>query len=323
VIVWTDDALFAGPHHDLDRLALLRNAARRRHTLIVSRSPAEPWGRRTAPIFDAWLAGLPQRLQWEIKQIQERLEIVSVTSVTRGAQRVLVCDGDPGAEHVGCRLSLDDAVRALSLPLCLLVEHQLHDGAFIRRVLPPAWRARFAEWEQRGELRYENGCGISVISALVEYHCDDERARLASGLPGEIWRLLHFIVFDHDGDSADTPGPDSGDLGRTCDKVGMTGRWYRLQRRNQEHYLPMPALQKIVNERITDPADREQRLASIDGHVAKGEQRHFDPLPQLVDGAFLKRAFKDESESWSDQWFEEDGAWPEMTWLAEQIASAM
>jgi hypothetical protein len=323
VIVWTDDALFAGPHHDLERLALLRNAARRRHTLIVSKSPAEPWGRRTAPNFDAWLAGLPKRLQWEIKQIQERLEIVSVTSVTRGAQRVLVCDRDLGGAHVGCQLSLDDAVRALSLPLCLVVEHQLHDGAFIRRVLPPAWRVRFAEWERRGELRYENGCGISVISALVEYHCDDERARLAFGLPSEIWRLLHFIVFDHDGDSADIPGLDSGGLGRICNKVGMEGRWYRLRRRDQEHYLPIPALRKIVNERITDPADREQRLASIDAHAAKGERRHFDPLPQLADGAFLKRAFKDEGESWSDQWFEEDDAWPEMTRLAEQIASAM
>jgi len=82
-------------------------------------------------------------------------------------------------------------------------------------------------------------------------------------------------------------------------------------------------LQKIVNERITDRAEREQRLASIEAHAAKGEQRHFDPLPQLADGAFLKRAFKDESESWSDQWFEEDGAWPEMTRLAERISSAM
>ena len=218
VIIWTDDGLFAGSHHDLDRLALLRNAARRRHTLIISTAPSDPWGRRSAPRLDSWLAGLPRRLRSEIKLLQQRLEIVSVTAVTRGAPRVLVCAEDPGPKHPGCRLSLVEAVRALSLPLYILVEHQLHDGAFLRRVLPPAWRARFVEWEQRGELRYENGCGLSGISALVEFHSDDDVALMAFGLPSEIWRLLHFVVFDHDGIQPDTPAPASGDLGRVCDK---------------------------------------------------------------------------------------------------------
>jgi len=323
VIVWMDDALFAGPHRDLDRLALLRNAARRRHTLIVSMSPAAPWHARTAPNFDAWAAAWPDGLHTEIKLIEERLAIVSVTAVTRGAKRLLVCDRDPGAEHVGCRVSLEDAVRALSLPLYILIEHQIHDAAFIRRILPPVWRARFAEWESRGELRYENGGGLPVMSDLIKFHCNDEHAKLAFGLPAEIWQLVHFIVWDHDGDSFDTPGPGSGDLGRTCDKAGLAGHWHRLERRDQEHYLPIPALQAIVKERITDPVERERLLADIDAHAAKGDGRHFVPLPKLGEFPLFKNLFMTANLNWPDQWFEEDGAWPEMTRLAERIASAM
>lgn len=323
MIVWMDDALFADSHRDLDRLALLRNAARRRHTLIVSTSPAAPWSARTAPSFDTWAAAWPDGLRSELKLIRERLSIVSVTTLTRGAKRVLVCDRDPGPEHVGCRLSLEDAVRALSLPLHVLIEHQIHDAAFLRRILPPVWRTRFAEWERRGELRYEHGGGLSVMSALVKFHCKDESARLAFGLPAEIWRLVHFIICDHDGNRPDTPGPDSGELGRTCDAADLAGRWYRLERCKQEHYLPIPALRAIVEEQITDPNARERMTENINAHAAKGDLRHFDPLPELGNTAFLKKAFMTASGEWPDQWFEEDGAWPEMTRLAERIASAM
>lgn len=323
MIVWMDDALFVGPHRDLDRLALLRNAARRRHTLIVSTSPAEPWGTRTAPNYDAWVTAMPQGLRSEVESIAERLGIVSVTAVTRGAQRVLVCDEDPGSGHLGCRLFLQDAVRALSLPLYILVEHQIHDAAFLRRALPPVWRGRFDAWERHGELRYENGGGLSVMSALIQFHCDDDNARLAFGLPAEIWRLVHFIVWDHDGDCSYTPGPSSGELGHICKAHDMDERSHRLERRDQEHYLPIPALQKIVEDRVTDPADRQRLLESIQLHAVKGPQRHFAPLPAIGDHPFFKNEFVIANLNWPDQWFEEDGAWPEMTRLAERIASAM
>jgi len=323
VIVWMDDALFLGAHRDLDRLALLRNAARRRHTLIVSTSPAEHWDARTAPNYDVWVAAMPQGLRSELEAIAERLGIVSVTAVTRGAQRVLVCDRDPGPEHLGCRLSLDDAVRALSLPLHILVENQINDAAFLRRLLPPVWRARFDAWERRGQLRYENGGGLSVMSALIQFHCDDDYARLAFGLPAEIWRLVHFLVWDHDGDRSDTPGPGSAEVGRTCNAQGMGERSHRLERRDQEHYLPISALRAIVEYRLSDADERQRMLESIEFHAAKGPQRHFDPLPEIGSRSFFKNEFVHANLHWPDHWFEEDGAWPEMTRLAERIASVM
>ncbi len=322
MIVWVDDALFGSPGRDMDRLALLRNAARRRHTVIISTSPAADRGLREAPRFASWAAALPDRLRLELKIVMDRIDLVSVTAVTRGARRVLVCDRDPGAEHRGCRLSLDDAVRTLALPLHMLVEHKIHDAAFLRRILPPAWRTRFAQWERRGELHYENGGGLSVIAELVRFHSDDDNARLAFGAPADIWQLLHFFLCDHDGDSPTIPGPHSAALERTCEDAGLTGRWHRLERRDQEHYLPVEVLRAIIEKKITDRTNREALLEQIDQHEALEDRRHFSPLPSLGNRDLFKNAFMAEAE-WPDEWFEKDGAWPEMTRLAEQIASAM
>lgn len=322
MIIWLDDALFAGPGRALDRAALLRNAARRRHTLIISTRPDAPWGARECPAYDAWIAALPAALQAEFALLRERLAIVSVTAVTLGAERLLVCERDPGPEHKGARLSIDDAVRALSLPLHVMVEHQINDAAFLRVVMPPAWRARIERWERSGELRFVHGGGLPVMAELVSFHCNDDNCRLAFGLPAALWRLTHFVVFDHDGERPEDPGRASAELGRVCAGKGLQGRWHRLSRRDQEHYLPLAALRAMV-EKITDPGSREQLLSSLDAFGTQGEERHFLPLPQLGERELFKNAFKTAGLDWQEDWFEADGAWPEMIRLAERIASAI
>lgn len=267
---------------------------------------------------------MPERLGAEVMLLRERTHRVSVTAVTRGAARVLVCARDPGAMHEGCCLPLEDAVRAVAQPLHVLVEHQVNDAAFLRYIMPPVWRERLEAWERRGELRYENGGGLAVMTALVDFHCQDEHARLAFGLPAAVWRLVHFIVYDHDGDQYHLPGEQSRRLESSCNSAGMVDRCHRLQRRDQEHYLPVEALRQIVEERVTNPEDRAHLLADIDAHVAKDDTRHFAPLPQLGRDPFFKNKFAKQSASpWADDWFERDGAWAEMTRLAERIASAM
>ncbi|MCI5166186.1 MAG: hypothetical protein D3903_08840, partial [Candidatus Electrothrix sp. GM3_4] len=50
---------------------------------------------------------------------------------------------------------------------------------------------------------------------------------------------------------------------------------------------------------------------------------YFVKVPQLSkDNAFFKNEFTKEL-SWPVKWFDDDGAWPEMTSLAEKIAAAM
>ena len=81
MIVWVDDLLFERNAHDVDRIALLRNAAIRRHTLIVS---DDLWAARTnrkAPRFDSWKSSLSDRLRREVEELRERLDRVSGNSV--------------------------------------------------------------------------------------------------------------------------------------------------------------------------------------------------------------------------------------------------
>lgn len=104
----------------------------------------------------------------------------------------------------------------------------------------------------------------------------------------------------------------------------MDERSHRLWRRDQEHYLPTEALRVIVQSRVTNPADRSRLLADIDVHTEKKDDRHFSQLPKLGGAPLFKNEFTEPSAStWSDAWFERDGAWPEMTQLAERIASAI
>ncbi len=318
MIVWMDDALFSGTSRDVDRLALLRNAALRRHTLIVSISPDMPWGARRSPHFDAWIASLPNRLQAEVAMLRERSDRISVNAVVRGVKRVLVSATDISAEHSGCWLSLEDAVRAVAQPLHILLENQINDAAFLRRVMPPVWRKQLEAWERRGELRYEHGGGLSVMTALVGFFCQDDHARLAFGLPAELWRLVHFLIYDHDGDRAETPGEGSRLLEGACDRAGMKKHHYRLKRRNQENYLPIEAMRQIVNTRITDPEDRTRLISLIDAYELLYKARYFKEME------YFKNEFATSSASnWPDDWFEDDDVWPEMTDLAERIASAM
>lgn len=162
------------------------------------------------------------------------------------------------------------------------------------------------------------------MKALVKYYCDDQNARLAFGLPAEVWRLLHFIIYDHDGTDADSPGEHSRPLGDACQRARMEERSHRLQRKGQEHYIPTEAMKLIVNSRVTDLRERGQLLSEIEQRVSTGEQRHFSPLPASGGAHFFKNEFtRNDTSLWQDNWFEEDGVWPEMTQLAERIASAI
>jgi hypothetical protein len=319
VIIWVDDRLFEEGARDVDRLALLRGAALRRHTLIVSTDPGDARARRRSPGFDGWKNDLPDRIRTEVEALRQRLELVSGNASARGAERLLVSGDAPSANAPGCWVTMDEAVRAVVLPTYILVENAINDRAFLRCAMPPAWRERLDAWERSGLLRYENGGGVSVLQALVERHANDDYARQAFGLPSKLWRLVHVVVYDHDGNASNQPSQQSRAMERACQNAGFEGRSHRLFRRDQEHYLPREALETIVRARVTNPDERERFLREINTHMAKGELRHFEALPSL---AAFKNAFREDL-GWSDEWFQRDGAWPEMTLLAEKIAAAI
>ncbi|WP_437719073.1 hypothetical protein WMF45_23290 [Sorangium sp. So ce448] len=319
MIIWVDDRLFQEGARDVDRLALLRGAAIRRHTLIISSEPTDLRADRISPGFDSWKNGLPERLRREVEILCLRLELVSGNATARGAERLLVSGRAPLTGIYGCWVTMEEAVRAVVLPTYVLVENAINDRAFLRRAMHPAWRERLDTWERAGLLRYENGGGNSMMRVIIEFHGNNDNARQAFGLPSELWRLVHVIVYDHDGIAADYPGSESGRVERACRDAGLTDRSHRLHRRDQEHYLPREALEEIVQQRVSNDGDRDKLMMEIAAHMAKGERRHFDSLPKF---AGFKNAFN-EPLAWREEWFQRDGSWPEMTLLAEKIAAAI
>ncbi len=318
MIIWVDDRLFQEGACDVDRFALLRGAAKRRHTLLISADPRDTKATRAAPAFARWKDALPTRLQREINLLMECLAIVSANATTRGAERLLVSAFEWPDVH-GCRITLDEAVRAVVLPTYVLVENAINDGAFLRHAMPPKWRERLEKWEATGLLRYEQGGGITELRNIVEHHADDNHSRTAFGLPSKLWCRVHVVIYDHDGNDAEHPHQHSINLELACSRAGLQARSHRLARRKQENYLPRAAMEAIVEEIFKHlPRERETHLAAMDAHFAQDDHGHFQQLPNEKK---FKNAFARRHILWRDEWFED--VWPEMTKIAEMIATAI
>ncbi|MCI5166469.1 MAG: hypothetical protein D3903_10305 [Candidatus Electrothrix sp. GM3_4] len=275
MIIWVHDVLFSKERHDLDLLTLFRNVADRRHTLLIATHPNAPRHRRAAPCFDQWLETLPASLQSKVRLIRKQVQGISANASVRNTTRLLVAARKLPDGVEDCEISLAEAVRAAAQPLYLLVEDQINDAAFLRQVMSPRWRRKMEQWEKNGQLRYENGGGIDSMRRLVKFYAQDEKARLAFGLPTKLWWLTHFIIFDHDGDVAERPSASSKDVMKLCKNANLLNRCHRLERRTQENYIPKEAMQVIAEYRLTDVKDREKMLDLIDHHYDQSQSCHF------------------------------------------------
>jgi hypothetical protein len=129
-----------------------------------------------------------------------------------------------------CVLRLSTALRVLGEPLHVLVENGLRDAAFLRRVIPPEWRRELLKWEESGKLRFENGGGIDELRQIISFMATDEGALATWGIPAAAWKLLHFLVSDHDGVNATTPSSSAQRLQSECEKAGLAKRLHVLRR---------------------------------------------------------------------------------------------
>lgn len=219
LIFWVDDRLFASQKPDVDWLTLLRQAAQRRHTLILSSSPQTMWN-KNAPHFNAWQQhNLTPKLREEVSFLIERLGFIASNLTTRGEVAPILISEQIVSDNKTCVLTLPQAIRAVSLPLHILVENQINDAAFLRQAMPPVWANRLTEWEKNGELRFVQAGGITEMRRLLEFHADDAKASQAFGLPARLWLLAHFLIYDHDGHHANQPGKHTKDLEQDMKKI--------------------------------------------------------------------------------------------------------
>ena len=329
MILWLDDDLFAAKVADVDLLTLLRQAAMRRHTLVISDDPNAMWS-KMAPAFSLWRQALPVRLGKEVDHLCICLRHVSSNAVTRGRARPLwITQRHFEFKHAQqCQLQMDDVVRAVALPLHVLLENQINDAAFLRRVMPPLWRNKLAQWERQGELRYMQGGGITELARMIDFHGDDERSRQVFGLPAKVWQLLHFVIHDHDGTKKDQFGEGAVKVKKALNDADMAAHSHCLWRRTQENYLPRIILERIARLRPSGDVSQKKMFVDIAQYFSQTpEKQQFGVLPRVRSskGPYFKgEFFKYEShDMWCDEHFEVDGVWPEMTILAEAIAAAM
>jgi len=319
MIAWIDDALFSeGKSRTVDLVALLRAAVVGEHALAVT----DKKGREgEAPHRDRWVGGLHGKLQHEVKALLEAAKSVDAGVSAHGSFAILV-SADWRGRPTDVVVELKDAVRLLQTPLAIVVEHGVNDAMFLLRVLPPDWRKTFLDWLARGLVVFEHGGGAGTMARLVDHHAGKGEPRL-SGLEPRAWQGRHFVVGDRD-----APPGHLGDNARTLERafrrvqVAGSTRVCFLERRKQENYLPRQAVEAYVSSRITAKEDREKLLAEVATHF-ESQERHWSELPCLGGNAsFYKLAFAEESQRWSDAWFEADGSRDEFQRLAESINAA-
>lgn len=317
MIVVVDEHLFQDDHaRDVDRIALLRLIGLRRHGMLSAPEP-KPKAKSSVPDpLLVWCNGLRGRLSRETQKVIAVSRAIPVATTVRGGTRVLVSDRW-GGQRGSLLLSLDTAIRVLSEPLHVLVENGLRDAEFVRRIMPSDWRERFSQWEKTGRVRFENAGGIDEMREIVSSMASADGASTGWGIPAHAWRLAHYLIFDHDGDVANSPSPSSTRLERACEQCGLTGRWHRLQRRRQEHYLPREAMRWIAEHELTDPGTRRDSLDAIEGFF-QGD-RSYGSLPDPSANFWKNRFWHHRDASWDEGWFQSDGATDEGRSIAEDL----
>jgi hypothetical protein len=312
---------------DVDRIALLRLAVIRQHTVVCQSKP----GTKSPPLspcpIESWRRGLKDRIAREAKQLHEAIRW-SADGTAYGTTHLRV--SNRWDERGFCIVRLDVALRILGEPLHILVENGLRDAAFLRCVMPQDWSVQLADWEQRGRVRFEHAGGITSLKNIVDFMITDAGAAQAWGISASAWIAIHFLIYDHDGSTADQPSEQARELMATCKQAGLEKRHHVLQRKKQEYYLPKEAMYWIADKEITNRIEMESMKTAIDRFFDRDDRRCFGQLPKHASPSdkpterFWKgRFWRHRDVTWAKAWFEGDGCWGEMRDLAEAISRAL
>lgn len=336
MIIWIDDVIFSGTVAKIDCLALLRLTAMRRHTVYISTDPAITSHKLTqqiAPSFFSWQKDLSANLQTEVGQLLEKVAQASANAVARAsAQRVLVSTQQWSINAPHFTIDVPTALHALAQPLFILVENQINDAAFLRTAMPPDWRTKLQKWEQNGQLRFYQGGGITEIINMIERFSQDKHALAAYGYPAQMWWHLHFIIYDHDGRSEDTPSANSRKIGQLLQEAGKAGHGHRLLRCSPEHYFPELAMNALLDayrarSHVSDLDFARKNSDITTFYALASAKRFYAANVPAISGKSLKKGFFSALEKYGvtvqDVWFKQDGSYPEMRKLAEAIAALM
>jgi hypothetical protein len=268
-----DPALFSGTTSEnkvaLDLLQLFNEALGHRNTGVAHHLIADP---DSSPLCD-WLA---RRGTNERDMCRLALSAGYEGEARSPCEaRVAVIPG-PAADwkSTPVRIPLTMALRLIKRPLCLLVEDNMSDAAFLRAVVPDTFKRTFTDLCDGGLVAFENGGGLSNIMKRVKEERHDP-----------LWRLRTFVVYDSDALAPGFPSQDSQELGRLC---GASVKNYRLDRRASENYIPVEALEIWVESTLQGDEGRQKREVVRALRTAPNNLRYHFNMKRGCDGD-LKR----------------------------------
>lgn len=222
-------------------------------------------------LVNRWVADQSARVQARARIVLEEGLKAPEYALERGAREprlVVENRGEPewpDSFDLGpARLPLSIARQLLARPLRLLLENGRNDWAFLAKVVPLAWKAR---WERAVAERWveeHNAGGITEMRRIVEEQLAGDPVR----------RLRTWAMFDSDGQRTGDASQNSEDTRRACESWGVAH--HRLVRRAIENYIPKAALFDWAWRRRPRAAQRE-KLSSVRAYFAlpTDEERHY------------------------------------------------
>jgi len=182
----------------------------------------------------------------------DRVRELLVASVQRDAwtyaphgrrMRVTAC---PNASD---ELTPEDASRLADLPLVILVENRISDGAFVKRVVTELDKSLHRLWQRLNEpIQLDSVGGVGQMLAEVERRSQGRRYRP---------RLVVIADSDRKGPD-DTASPTVRALCRRCEALGVP--CWVLAKREADNYLP----RVLLDERQDAGADHVRLVEAWD-----------------------------------------------------------
>ncbi len=201
--------------------------------------------------FADWLSGLDQATR-DAYQSGLELSARSASALDAGHATVRICSQQTGVwDNPISTLSLDDAVSLLDHPLGILVENAANDWHFLRRMMRASERQRLQYAVSRRWVEVLHGGGADLVPRL------HDRASTPAGA------LRTFVLFDSDrrhpdeldsGWAPTAPEACQGFLNEAAAKARVADRYWRLNRRSIESYLPRAELEIKVGNTQGIPA---------------------------------------------------------------------
>ena len=189
-----------------------------------------------APEFMSWLKSVGRELRESYEQVVDAGYELDSREPSRHEVRVAAVE-EPDFSRRPPRLPLGEALRMLSRPFRVVLEHRGADRAFVLCMCNPQQRDFLLGRERDGYIEFESGNGLESMQERAEELGTERHGALLSWFLFDSDALRPRRDGEREGDNASVP---SKELKRICEEAGLPH--HQTRRRFIESYLPLRTL---------------------------------------------------------------------------------